>query len=72
MKNCKSLVRTFCAEMMKKWHQLCNNSGQLFVMKTFGLEKKEHKGYARNSCLLSKNAFEDTFKTLHKTAFLDT
>ena len=41
MKSRESLVRTFSAEMMKKWHQLCNNASQLFETKTFGLQEQE-------------------------------
>ena len=41
MKSRESLVRTFSAEMVKKWHQLCNHASQLFKTKTFGLREQE-------------------------------
>lgn len=41
MKNKESLVRTFSAEIMKKWHQLCNNARQLFETKTFSLREQK-------------------------------
>ena len=50
MENRKSLVRTFRAEMMQEWHQLCNNSGQVFLTKTkwFSLQGEKKSSHIRN------------------------
>ena len=70
MKSGESLVRTFSAEMMKKWHQLCNNASQLLETEAFSLREKQITPRimkAQNFHVISNNIITIICLKLYKT-----